>query len=84
MDFEQQKLQSIVFLPDGRPAPAVLTAEETISLLRLDNKNPGRTLKFYRDEGLLVGVRLGKRLRYPLAEVLRFLVEKAEKQRATA
>lgn len=67
---------SVVFLPDGRPAPALLTADETVSLLRLDNANPLRTLKFYRDEGLLCGVRIGKRVRYPLAEVMRFLAQK--------
>jgi len=75
MDTEQQTF-SVVFLPDGRPAPAVLTADETVSLLRLDNANPLRTLKFYRDEGLLVGVRIGKKVRYPLTEVKRFLAQK--------
>jgi len=75
MDIEQQTF-SVAFLPDGRPAPAVLTADETVSLLRLDNANPLRTLKFYRDEGLLVGVRIGKKVRYPLTEVMAFLAQK--------
>ena len=76
IDTEQQSF-SVAFLPDGRPAPAVLTADETVSLLRLDNANPLRTLKFYRDEGLLVGVRIGRKVRYPLDEVMRFIAEKA-------
>ena len=68
---------TVVFLPDGRPAPAVLTADETVSLLRLEGKNPERTLKFYRDEGLLCGVRIGRKVRYPLNEVMAFLAQKA-------
>ncbi len=72
-----EQIFSIVFLPDGRPAPAVLTADETASLLRLDNANPLRTLKFYRDEGLLCGVRIGRKVRYPLTEVMRFIAQKA-------
>ena len=70
-----------VFLPDGRPAPAVLTADETVALLRLEGDHPERTLKYYRDEGQLTGIRLGKKVRYPLTEVMRFLSEKAAKSR---
>ena len=68
----------IIFLPDGRPAPAVLTAEELISLLRLEGEHPERTLRYYRDENLLTGIRLGKRVRYPLGEVMRFVSKKIE------
>ena len=71
----------IIFLPDGRPAPAVLTADETIELLRLDAQTGLRTLKYYRDEGLLTGVRIGRKVRYPLSEVLRFLSEKTDGRR---
>ena len=72
----------VVFLPDGRPAPGVLTADETIELLRLDGNHPERTLKFYRDEGLLVGVRIGRKVRYPLNEVMRFIAQKVVKSRS--
>lgn len=82
MDFEKQTFSSVVFLPDGRPAPAVLTADETASLLRLDSTNPLRTLKYWRDEGLLVGIPLGRKVRYPLTEVMRFLAQKAAKSRS--
>ena len=75
-DSDEQPVFSAVFFPDGRPAPAILTADEAIFLLRLDNANPLRTLKFYRDEGLLTGVRIGKKLRYPLSEIMRFLAQK--------
>lgn len=66
----------IPHLPDGRAAPVVLTAAETADLLRLDNGDPLRTLKFYRDEGLLCGIRIGRKVRYPLSEVMRFLDRK--------
>ena len=71
-----------LYLPDGRPAPVILTATETAQLLRLDGPNPERTLKFYRDEGQLTGIRLGKKVRYPLFEVMRFLEAKAAKNRS--
>ena len=68
----------VVFLPDGRPAPLVLTADETASLLRLEGDHPQRCLKYWRDAGELKGVRLGKRIRYPLFEVLRFLTARTQ------
>ena len=73
----------VVFLPDGRPAPAVLTAEETVALLRLEGDHPERTLKFWRDEGQLTGIRLGKKVRYTLIEVLRFLNNKTLESRSS-
>lgn len=72
---------SVVFLPDGRPAPAVLTSDETIELLRLSAQTGARTLKYYRDEGQLKGIRIGRKVRYPLSEVMRFLAEKTEQRR---
>lgn len=74
---------SVVFLPDGRPAPAILTAEETADLLRLEGEHPERTLKFYRDEGQLTGVRLGRKVRYPLGEVLRFVAQKTAESKSS-
>jgi hypothetical protein len=70
---------SIVFLPSGKPAPAVMTSAEVIELLRLDSGSPERTLKYFRDEQELVGFRLGRRVRYRLEDVLSFLAKKAEK-----
>jgi len=69
---------SIPFLPDGRPCPAVLTAEETALFLRLDGDGKTlRALKYWRDTGQLRGVRLGKRVRYRLCDVEAFLDRKA-------
>ena len=69
----------VPYLPDGRPAPAIMTGEEVAELCRLETKNPERTLKFWRDEGQLVGFRLGRRVRYRLSDVLAFINHKAAK-----
>ena len=64
------------YLPNGDPVPLVLTSTDLISLLRLDDqgpKNAEATLKYYRDRHLLKGIRLGKKIRYTLPEVLEFL-----------
>jgi hypothetical protein len=68
--------QQIAFMPSGKPCPVVLTAGEVVELLRLDG-NGERTLKYYRDEGELVGFRLGRKVRYRLADVMAFLAKKA-------
>ena len=70
-------ISSIAFLPSGKPAPLVLTDVEAIELLRLDGNNPLRTLKFYRDEGTLRGLRIGRKMRYRLCDVQLFLSRKA-------
>ena len=72
----------VIFLPSGRPAPGVMTAEEVAEFLRLDGGDPLRTLKYWRDQGQLTGIRLGRRVRYPLDEVLRFLARKTEESRS--
>ena len=63
-------------LPDGNggytPCPGLLTEEEAIRYLRLDvngPQNPSGTLKYYRQKGLLRGVRIGRNLRYPRKEL---------------
>jgi hypothetical protein len=66
-----------VYMPDGRPAPVILTEEELITLLRLDKdsggpKNPAYTLAYYRKHGLRA-IQMGKRIRYFLPDVLDFL-----------
>jgi len=63
-------------MPDGRPAPDLLTEEEAIRFLRLDDvniKHPETTLEYYRSEGLLKATRVGKKLRYLKSELLNFL-----------
>lgn len=75
---------TIPFLPDGRPCPAVLTADELIGLLRLDGEHPGRCLKYWRDTGQLRGIRLGKTLRYRLCDIQGFLERKAQAESGNA
>ena len=77
--------QNVVFFPDGRPVPELLVEQEAITLLRLDTDgpaNPTRTLKHYRDKGLLHPTRIGKKLRYSKKELLSFIdlmTDKAKK-----
>jgi hypothetical protein len=73
--------QHVVFFPDGRPVPEVLIEKELIELLRLDEdgpKDPHLTIQYYREKGLLKGVRIGKRIRYTKQEVLKFLEKQTE------
>lgn len=67
-----------VFFPDGTPVPELLTKQEAIKFLRLDEggtKHPEMSLQYYRSEGLLKATKVGKRLRYQKKELLRFLDE---------
>ena len=63
-----------IYFADGRPVPLILTEEEVAELLRLDNgTNTKFTLQNYRQKGVLKGTQIGKRVRYTLEEVIRFL-----------
>lgn len=69
---------STAYMPDGTPAPFVLTAEEAIRFLRIDTngtKHPEATLQHYQKEGLLFPITIGKCRKYPLPELLRFINE---------
>ena len=70
------------YMPDGSPVPDLLTEEEAIIYLRLDKDgpaNPKKTLKYYRDEGMLRATRVGKKYCYQRKELLEFL-ERATEQ----
>lgn len=59
-----------------RPCPPLLNAAEAIALLRLDEaglRNPERSLRHYVDSGRIVGRRVGRRVLYPLPELLNFI-----------
>lgn len=65
------------------PCPELLTEDEAIRYLRLDvngPQNPKGTLKYYRDKGILKGVRVGKNLRYPRKELDRMIDKLLEKK----
>ncbi len=79
---EFQGSEKTFFMPDGRPAPAVMTSDEVAAFLRLSGDGL-RTLKYWADTGQLRGIILGKRRRYLLSEVLKFLALKQTKNIAT-
>lgn len=61
---------------NGHIQSPVLTEDEAIHFLRLDvhgPTKPARTLRHYREKGLLRATRIGRNLRYPEKELLRFL-----------
>ncbi len=73
---EGKQYQAVSYFADGMPVPGLLTEEEAIKFLRLDDggtKHPETTLEYYRSEGRLRGTRVGKRLRYLKSELLKFL-----------
>lgn len=67
---------TLAVLPGGdggfTPCPELLTETEAIRYLRLDVNgpaNPKGTLKYYRDQGVLRTIRIGRNLRYPRKEL---------------
>lgn len=64
------------FMPDGRPCPAVLTADEVVVLLRLPNQN---ALNYYRGRKMIRGTRLGRYVRFSIDEVRRFIREQEDR-----
>ena len=67
--------------PDGgRPCPDLLTEAEAVRFLRLDCDGPTKpeqTLAYYREKGLLKGVRVGRQMRYRRVDLLAFLARLA-------
>ncbi len=77
----------VAVLPNGdrgyTACPELLTEDEAIRYLRLDANgcnNPKATLKYYRDQGVLQAVQIGKKLVYPRKE-LDSMVEKLLEKR---
>lgn len=64
------------YFADGTVVPDLMTEEEAIRFLRLDEggpKDPSTTLEYYRSEDRLKATKVGKRLRYLKSELLNFL-----------
>jgi hypothetical protein len=60
----------------AQPCPELLTEAEAIRYLRLDTiniANPSETLRRYRDQGMLRGTQVSKRVMYRRVELDRFL-----------
>jgi len=69
-------------MPDGRPAPFVLTQDEAIRFLRIENiPHPENTLRYYSERGLLKGTYIGKGRFYAATELVEFVqrVTRAER-----
>ncbi len=78
-------LISYAVLPDGNggftSCPELLTEEEAIRFLRLDNidvDDPSNTLRYYRKKGLLRATQVGKCIRYRRIELERCLEKLTE------
>jgi hypothetical protein len=93
---EKSNIGGVSFLPslfmpgaDGNyvPCPAILTESEAIRFLRLAEigiKNPGNTLRYYRNLGILRATRIGNRNVYTvdsLVELVKTLTEKTYERR---
>ncbi len=73
---EERCYSSVSYFYDGTTVPDVLTADEAIKFLRLDDggtQHPETTLAYYRSENLLRATQVGKKLRYLKSELLKFL-----------
>lgn len=71
-----QPHEKTVWLPTDppRPCPDILTGDEAAIFLRLgESKRALRTLGYYRASGKLKGLRIGKEIKYRLAELQRFV-----------
>jgi len=82
-------LSTTPLIPDGYGSfglcPELLTEEEAIRYLRLDGTpHPARTLKYYRDRGLLRCTVVGRRSLYRRVELERFLERQTLANRGSA
>jgi len=65
----------------AEPCPELLTEEEAIRYLRLDLidiNDPADTLRYYRRQGLLRAIQVGKAVRYRRIDLERFLEQQSE------
>lgn len=67
------------YMPDGKPAPYVMTAQQAAEFLQIESGNPDETLRNYRQTGRLRGTQISKHVRYLLPDLLRFLELQGEK-----
>lgn len=62
-------------MPDGTPAPAIMTTDEVIRFLRLNEiavKRPEQTIDYYRQRGL-PALQLGRAVRFRLEDVVEWV-----------
>ena len=61
---------------DYEPCPELLTEEQAIRFLRIDQtstKNPSNTLRYYREKGRLKATRIGNKLFYSRTALIEFI-----------
>jgi len=63
----------IAHMPDGRPAPYLLTRAELIEFLRIDGSNPDETINYYRKRYALPGIQIGSRIRFKIDDIVAWL-----------
>ena len=66
-------------MPDGRPAPYLMTLDELIEFLRIESRFPGQTVRYYREKYGLKAIQIGKYVRFRLTDVLHFLDKEQER-----
>ena len=64
-------------MPDGKPAPYVLTATDAATFLRIKAKDANSALRTLRKKGLKA-VMLSGRILFPLDEVVAFIKREVE------
>ena len=72
----------VSYFADGNVVPELLTEDEAIKFLRLDDgatKKPSVTLQYYRNEGSLRATQVGKKMRYLKSELINFLKLQTQK-----
>ncbi len=76
---DQSLTISAPLMMPGSPSehvPYVMSEAELIRFLRLDETgvaDPKRTIRHYREKGILKATQIGRQLRYSLPNVLKFL-----------
>ena len=82
MDHRNRHCGLVAFMPDGKPAPAVMLEKDLIRFLRLKElgvKNPVNTLRYYRERGKLRATRIANRNCYTIGSALEFLEAATDK-----
>ena len=68
--------ENTVYMPDGRPAPILMTESEVIQMLRLEEcgaSRPEYAMQRLRDSGRLKSIRISRKSAYRLSDVLNYL-----------
>lgn len=71
-------MSEAIYMPNGKPAPYAMTAQQVMELWQVESANPEKTLDYYRGKGLLRGVQLSRSVRFLLPDVVQFMQEQRE------